>query len=138
VSPPAVFYRYSPDRKGEHPQDFLKDGSGYMHADAYAGYNPLYEPDPITKKAQFTEVACWAHGRRKIYDVYVQTASPAASRRGRLDGRPSGIDSGVHWIKEWTVYDGSNNKGTDVESPEERVLQNKAGGGSNEVNESFV
>jgi transposase len=77
-SPPAVFYRYSPDRKGEHPQDFLKDGSGYLHADAYAGYNPLYEPDPKTEKAQFIEVACWAHGRRKIYDVHAQTASPAA------------------------------------------------------------
>ena len=76
--PPAVFYRYSPDRKGEHPQDFLKDGKGYMHADAYAGYNPLYEPDPTTGKAQFIEVACWAHGRRKLYDVHVQTASPAS------------------------------------------------------------
>jgi hypothetical protein len=78
TSPPAVFYRYSPDRKGEHPQEFLKDGKGYMHADAYAGYDPLYEPDPLTEKAQFMEVACWAHGRRKIYDVHVQTASPAA------------------------------------------------------------
>jgi transposase len=78
TSPPAVFYRYSPDRKGEHPQDFLKDGSGYLHADAYAGYDPLYEPDPKTGKAQFIEVACWAHGRRKIYDVHEQTASPAA------------------------------------------------------------
>jgi transposase len=78
TSPPAVFYRYSPDRKGEHPQDFLKDGKGYMHADAYAGYNPLYEVDPKTEKAQFIEVACWAHGRRKIYDVHEQTASPAA------------------------------------------------------------
>jgi transposase len=78
TSPPAVFYRYSPDRKGEHPQDFLKDGKGYMHADAYAGYNPLYEPDPETKKAQFIEVACWAHGRRKIYEVNAQAASPEA------------------------------------------------------------
>jgi transposase len=78
LSPPAVFYRYSPDRKGEHAEVLLKGCAGYVHADAYAGFTALYEPDPATGKPRLFEVACWAHGRRKIYEVHAATASPAA------------------------------------------------------------
>jgi len=77
ITPPAVFYRYSPDRKGEHAEALLKGCAGYLHADAYAGFTALYEPD-ATGKPRLLEVACWAHGRRKIYEVHAQTASPAA------------------------------------------------------------
>ncbi|WP_292635140.1 transposase, partial [Mesorhizobium sp.] len=44
-NPPAAFYRYSPDRKGEHAQALLAPASGFLHADAYAGFDKLYEPD---------------------------------------------------------------------------------------------
>jgi transposase len=76
--PPAVFYRYSPDRKAEQAEALLKDCQGYLHADGYAGFNSLYEINPITGTSQMTEVACWAHVRRKLYEVHIATASPAA------------------------------------------------------------
>ena len=76
--PPAAFYRYAPDRKAEQAQALLKDCRGYLHADAYGGFKQLYEPHPITGEAKLTEVACWAHARRKIYEVHAATSSPAA------------------------------------------------------------
>jgi len=78
AAPPAAFYRYSPDRKGEHAEALLGKCRGFLHADAYAGFNGLYEPDPKTKHARLIEVACWSHARRKIYDVHVATAAPLA------------------------------------------------------------
>jgi transposase len=76
--PPAAFYRYAPDRKAEQAQALLKDCRGYLHADAYGGFKHLYEPHPITGEVKLMEVACWAHARRKIYEVHAATASPAA------------------------------------------------------------
>jgi transposase len=77
-APPAVLYRYTPDRKGEHPRTHLAGFRGHLHADGYAGFGRLYEaqsgqPPPVT------EVACWAHVRRKIYDVHVATGSTIAA-----------------------------------------------------------
>ena len=67
-SPIAAGYYYSPDRKGERPEEHLKDFTGILHADAYAGYNNLYisEENP---DATVEEVCCWAHVRRKFYDI---------------------------------------------------------------------
>jgi transposase len=76
--PPAAFYRYAPDRKAEQAQALLRDCRGYLHADAYGGFRNLYEPHPVTGEAKLMEVACWAHARRKIYEVHAATASPAA------------------------------------------------------------
>jgi transposase len=76
--PPAVFYRYSADRKSEHAEALLAGCRGFLHADAYAGFNNLYRPDPLTGDVRLVEVACWAHARRKIYDVHHATQSPAA------------------------------------------------------------
>ena len=70
--PPAAFYRYSPDRKGERPQSHLEPFTGVLQADAYAGFDALY------RKNRIVEAACWAHARRKIYDVHAATASPIA------------------------------------------------------------
>lgn len=69
--PPAVLFRYSPDRKGIHPQRHLQGYRGILQADAYAGFNPLYGGDVV-------EAGCWAHLRRKFYDVAQATASPLA------------------------------------------------------------
>ena len=76
--PPSVFYRYAPDRKAEQAEALLRDCRGYLHADAYAGFNRLYEADPITGKARLIEVACWAHARRKIFEVHAATGSHTA------------------------------------------------------------
>jgi transposase len=68
--PPAVCYFYSPDRKGIRPAEHLKDFSGILHADAYGGYDKLYQVDE-NDIARITEAACWAHTRRKFYEVTV-------------------------------------------------------------------
>jgi transposase len=64
---PAVVLYYSPNREGEHPQRQLAKYTGIMQVDAYSGYNALYaagrQPGPII------EAACWAHGRRKLYEL---------------------------------------------------------------------
>src|SRR5580765_8552946 len=70
---PAVWFAYSPDRKGEHPKQHLRTFQGALQADAYAGFNQLYEDGRIQ------EIACWAHVRRKFYDLQQAHASPIAS-----------------------------------------------------------
>jgi transposase len=68
---PAVLYCYSPDRKGEHPRTHLGPFRGILQADGYAGYAGLYDRG-------VTEAACWAHARRKFFDVHAATQSPLA------------------------------------------------------------
>ena len=74
---PAVFYRYSADRRGERPRDHLEGFSGFMHADAFAGYAALYRADG-NKPPRITHVACMAHARRKFFEVFEATKSPIA------------------------------------------------------------
>ena len=78
AAPPAAFYCYSPDRRGERAEALLGQCRGFLHADGYAGFQNLYMPDPTTGIARLTEVGCWSHARRKIYDVYEATAAPLA------------------------------------------------------------
>ena len=68
----AVWFAYSPDRKGEHPERHLEKFRGTLQADAYAGFNQLYESGRIE------QAACWAHVRRKFYDLEQAHASPVA------------------------------------------------------------
>lgn len=70
--PPAAVFFYSPDRKGEHPQSHLKSFKGMLHADGYAGFNAIFETGTVT------EAACWAHARRKFFDVHAANGSPIA------------------------------------------------------------
>jgi transposase len=70
---PALWFAYSPDRKGEHPERHLGEFRGTLQADAYAGFNRLYETGRIQ------EAACWAHVRRKFFDLQQAHASPVAS-----------------------------------------------------------
>jgi transposase len=72
--PPAVLFRYSPDRKGERPRQHLKAFRGILQADGYAGFNGLY--DRALEPLQ--EAACWAHARRKFFDLHGATESPVA------------------------------------------------------------
>src|SRR6204780_1653408 len=82
ADPPAAFFRYSPDRKGERPRAHLANFAGVLQADAYAGFDRLYGE-------KIKEAACWAHVRRKFYDIHVALCSPIAlealQRIGRLD-----------------------------------------------------
>ncbi len=71
TEPAAVYFRYSPDRKGEHPRLHLKSFKGILQADGYAGFHHLYGE-------AIQEAACWAHVRRKFYDFHQATKSPIA------------------------------------------------------------
>jgi transposase len=70
ITPPAVWFAYTPDRKGIHPQTHLDNFKGVLQADAYAGFNALFTDGSIQ------EAACWAHARRKFYDLH--EARPSA------------------------------------------------------------
>jgi transposase len=96
LDPPAAVYRYSPDRKGEHARELLGACRGYLHADGYAGFNGLYEPDPKTRAAPLTEVACWAHARRKLFDVHAATKSPIAQEALERIARLFAVEAEIH------------------------------------------
>jgi len=64
ATPPAVWFAYTPDRKGIHPQQHLESFNGTLQADAYGGYQAIYETGRVA------EAACWAHARRQFYELY--------------------------------------------------------------------
>ncbi len=70
--PPVAAYFYSPDRSGEHAEAFLAGYSGIMQADAFAGFGRLYQQGAIV------EAACWAHGRRKFFELAELKKAPIA------------------------------------------------------------
>jgi transposase len=79
--PPAAAFFYSPDRTGIHPEQHLAGYSGILQADAYAGFNSLYKPE--RKPGPITEAACWAHARRKFFEL-ADIASKARDRTSAL------------------------------------------------------
>src|ERR1700688_1096979 len=92
----AALCPYSPDRGAERAHALLKGCRGHLHADAYAGFAGLYEADPLTgAPAPLTEVACWAHARRKIYDIHVETKSPAAAQALEMIARMFAIEADI-------------------------------------------
>ena len=82
--PPAAVFFYSRDRGGEHPEQHLAGFAGLMQADAYAGFNRLYQAD--RKAGPIIEAACWAHARRKFFDLArINKAPIAAEAVARID-----------------------------------------------------
>ncbi|MFK3708352.1 IS66 family transposase [Klebsiella sp. NPDC088457] len=86
---PAVWFAYSPDRKGIHPQTHLTGFSGVLQADAYAGFNELY------REGHIKEAACWAHARRKIHDVHVRTLSDTLEEALKRIGQLYAIEADI-------------------------------------------
>jgi transposase len=76
TDPPAAMFRYARDRTAEHPNRHLAGYAGILQADAYAGYNALYEAG--RKPGPLTEAACWAHGRRKLFELAELQRAPLA------------------------------------------------------------
>lgn len=80
VDPPAALFYYSRDRRGEHPRAHLASWSGILQADAYGGYSDLYaigrEPAPIL------EAGCFAHARRKFFELADVEATARRRSRG--------------------------------------------------------
>jgi len=80
---PAAYYRFSPDRRGERPRDHLGGFRGVIQADAFSGYEALTRPASANDRVgrgppPLIHAACWAHARRKFYDVFASTKSPIA------------------------------------------------------------
>lgn len=86
---PAVWFAYSPDRKGEHPEAHLSGFHGFLQADGYAGFNRIYE------KGAIQEAACWVHVRRKFFDLQQAHASPMATEAVAQIGQLYGIESEI-------------------------------------------
>ncbi|MFZ4851030.1 MAG: IS66 family transposase [Caldilinea sp.] len=75
-APPAALFHYSPDRKAEHPRRHLVGWQGILQADAYAGFNELYAPD--RQPGSVIAAGCWAHARRKFFDLAELGRAPVA------------------------------------------------------------
>jgi transposase len=88
AEPPAVYFRYSPDRKGERPRAHLASFTGILQADAYAGFERLYGE-------RIQEAACWAHVRRNFYEIHVAMASPIAAEALERIGRLYAVESDI-------------------------------------------
>lgn len=86
---PAVWFAYSADRKGDHPQQHLRGFRGILQADAYAGFNRLYEEGVIQ------HAGCWAHVRRKFYELYEAHKSPVAEVALRRIGELYSIEDTI-------------------------------------------
>jgi len=66
---PYNVFDFTVNRRRDGPQQFLANYQGYLHADAFSGYDGLYLPDRHTAAARIIEVACNAHARRKFYEA---------------------------------------------------------------------
>ena len=78
TDPPAVWYRYSPSWHGRYPQRHLSNFSGKLQVDGYAGFDALFVPQSPTTTARVMQIACFAHLRRKFFDLYEAQNSPVA------------------------------------------------------------
>ena len=86
TAPPAVLYRYTPDRKGEHCRKELSHFTGWLHADGYAGFGRLYEIGAMKASdaslvhgpPRVAEVGCWSHVRRGFFDEWSEHKSALA------------------------------------------------------------
>jgi hypothetical protein len=82
--PPAVIFYYSRDRRGEHPQAHLASWAGILQADAYGGYGELYAPD--RQPGPILEAACFAHARRKFFELADVEGAARKKSRGEKAG----------------------------------------------------
>ena len=71
--PPIVVFEYQPGRGGKYAHEFISGWQGHLMVDDYSGYKALF-------RAGVTELACWAHARRKLFDLHVATKSPIAEQ----------------------------------------------------------
>src|SRR3954451_21865723 len=92
ATPPAVVYLYAEDRKGEHPAAHLVDFRGILQVDGYSGVKGLLENRPPDRiKLAF----CWAHCRRRFYEIHQATGSPLAEEALRRIGELYKVEAEV-------------------------------------------
>lgn len=93
----AVYYRFSPDRKGERPRSHLSTFQGIIQADAFSEYESLArQPGPPGSNApRITHAACFAHARRKLFDEFERTKSPIAEEALKRIAKLYEIEAGI-------------------------------------------
>lgn len=89
-APPAALFRYSRNRRGEHPRGHLDGYAGILQADAYAGYNELFRADRVPGPA--VKALCWAHARRKFFEL-ADVAAQLKRRKGTAVVSPIAADA---------------------------------------------
>ena len=90
TDPPAVAYVYSEDRRHRHPLDHLGSFTGTLQVDAFAGFDRLAAERDAVMLAH-----CWAHTRRKFYDVHQATASPIAAEAMKRIGKLYAVEEEI-------------------------------------------
>ena len=90
TDPPAAIFFYSPDRRAERPAGHLDSFTGILQVDGYAGFEQL------TQRGDITLAACWAHTRRKFYDVEQATGSPIAAEALERIGSLYAVEKAIH------------------------------------------
>lgn len=73
ADPPAAVFIYAPDRRAERPEAHLARFEGVLHVDGYAGFERL------TASGKIKLAACWAHTRRKFYEIAEAEVTPLAT-----------------------------------------------------------
>jgi transposase len=91
-TPPAVVYLYAEDRKGEHPAAHLAEFQGMLQVDGYAGFKSLLENRPA---GEIQLAFCWAHCRRRFYEIHQATGSPLAEEALRRIGELYAIEAEI-------------------------------------------
>ena len=91
-TPPAVVFLYAEDRKGEHPAAHLAEFRGILQVDGYGGFKSLLESRP---PGEIRLAFCWAHCRRRFYDIHQATGSPLAEEALRRIGELYRIEAEI-------------------------------------------
>src|SRR6478609_9194694 len=91
-TPPAVVYLYAEDRKGEHPAAHLADFRGVLQVDGYGGFKSLLGNRPA---GEVRLAFCWAHCRRRFYEIHQATGSPLAEEALRRIGELYKVEAEV-------------------------------------------
>src|SRR5436305_5936024 len=91
-TPPAVVYLYAEDRRGEHPAAHLAEFRGILQVDGYSGFKSLLEDRPA---GEVRLAFCWAHCRRRFYDIHQATGSPLAEEALRRTGELYKIETEI-------------------------------------------
>lgn len=103
--PPAAIYFYEPDRKAERPKEHLKAYKGTLHVDGGACPRAGHRPDPgagfeqLTAKGDIVLAACWAHARRKFYEIAQSDGSPIAVEAVRRIAELYAVDAKVRGME---------------------------------------
>jgi len=112
-APPAAMFYYSRDRGAAHAETHLAGWSGLLQADAYSGYNRLYDPDRML--GSILEAACWAHARRPFFALADIEASARRKTEGKMPApiSPLALEIVQRMDRLFEIERGINGKSTD-------------------------